>query len=135
MNIIYIVLRLFLLTLHFQSDNATTKPQILGAVTFTDACATYNASYGNASFTFSNNKINLYLNNFYPIRNVTFDMDIQIRTADVTGYQSFLKRTIDYCKFTSNPLSDPFVNIIYEGLKRDKNNKIFGKCPILPVSF
>lgn len=135
MNIINSVLRLLLLTLHFLCDNATTKPQTLGTVTITDASAMCNASYGNASLTVSNNKINLYLYNLYPISNITFDMDIKIKTGDAIGYQSLFKRTVDCCKFTSNPMTDPFVNILYEGLKKDKNNKIFGKCPVMPVRF
>lgn len=69
-----------------------------------------------------------------PLRNVTFDMDIKMKTGDAAGYQSHFKRAIDYCKFISNPLSDPFFNVLYEGLRNGKHTKIFGKCPIMPVS-
>lgn len=135
MNIIYRFLRLFLLTLHFQSNEAATKTQSVGAIRFTDASASYNESFGNVSIAVSNNKLNLYFYNRYPLRNVTFDMDINAKTASATEYKSYFKRSLDYCKFSSNPLSDPFIKVIYEGLRKDKNNKILGKCPVMPVSF
>lgn len=135
MNLICIFLRLLLLILKFQGDNAVTKPQFVGTVVFTSVNSSCNASYGNVSLAISNNKLNLYMYNRYPIWNSSFDMDIKVKMADVTEYKSYFKRSVDYCKFSSNPLSDPFFNIIYEGLRGGQNNKIFGKCPIIPVSF
>lgn len=134
MNIIFGFLRITLLILQLRCYNAATKAQNIGTILFTDSMCSYNASNVNVSLAISNNNLDIYMYIRSPIRNVTFDMDIKVKSARFNEYKSYFKHSVDYCKFSKNPMSDPFVSIIYEGLRSGNNTKMFGKCPIMPVS-
>lgn len=67
--------------------------------------------------------------------NVTTDLKLFVNTGSPKGeYVNFFTKHVDFCQVLAYPISDPFVNMIYQTLTVNKNNRLFRKCPIVKVS-
>lgn len=50
-------------------------------------------------------------------------------------YYSFMKKSLETCKFLANPESEPILNAIWQEMAKDSRHNIALKCPVQPVSF
>lgn len=66
------------------------------------------------------------------VSGVTFVMKLFVSTGG--EFVPFFTKHVDLCEILENPISDPFMGLIYQTVQQNKSNKIMRKCPIVKVS-
>lgn len=106
-----------------------------GKLAFTNSSLYFDAVYMNATLDIINtSKFTLNMNALADMAKLTMVVDVNIRTAENAPYTSFMKKSMNFCNFLDNPMSDPIVYMPYQAIQQSKKNHLFTKCPIKKVS-
>lgn len=82
-------------------------------------------------------RMNLTLNLTKQIDQLIFHNDLSVMSLDSppnTKYRNMIKKSLDVCKFISDPSYNPILYPMWQEVVHDKRHKLLRKCPFKPVS-
>lgn len=105
----------------------------------TNVTYTIDSKYATLNFSIKNGKkLNVNAKLTESLTKVVFHTEVLVQSLDGAGsgsakYRSFMKKTINVCKFMDNPNIEPLLTASWTQFLADKRQKIVTKCPILAV--
>lgn len=81
-------------------------------------------------------RLNVTSELFGTVSKALLDGELFIMPVDGSSnkYHSFMTKSLEICKFLTNPKSDPILNAIWQEVVKDSRHNVALKCPIQPVS-
>lgn len=125
-------MNLFLFFLVFLVTQIECKNENQNEIIFTDTITTFDQNYLNLSVTLENSTINILMKSNKIIDQAQLEYQLKYRD-NKNALITILDKQMDFCNFLILPITDPLLNLVYVTIINNKKNKIFRKCPILPV--
>lgn len=124
-----IILWMFLFILRYSLIECNKR-----TLTYTNTTYTSNE---NANFTakISDGAISLYLTTFKDLEHIVIDLDVFIKTEDSATFTQLSKTTLDVCRLLGNSGPNIFLSRFLDPVLKNKQNKIFQRCPVKRVTF
>lgn len=94
---------------------------------------THNESV-NFTSVVSDGALSIYLTTFKDLEHFVIDLDVFVKTEGSATFSEVKKTTMDVCRLLSNAGSNMFIGRALEPILKNKQNKIFRKCPVKKVT-
>lgn len=118
---------LFILRYSFIECNMRT-------LTYTNSTYSYDKEIANFTAIVNDGALSLYLTTFKDLEHFVIDLDVFVKTEESARFSEVSKTTMDICKLLENAGSNIFISRFLDPILKNKQNRIFRKCPVRKVT-